>query len=136
MFRLILTERARPGCLIVDARGRRFVDEAQNYNDLGRTLQNFEPTSFSFPHVPAWLIFDADYRATYRLGPLSRRDPDPEWLATGETLAGLAERDRRPADDARGDRRPLQRGRRPRARTRTSAAAASPTTASSARSAR
>ena len=43
MFRLILTERARPGCLIVNGRGRRFVDEAQNYNDLGRTLQNFVP---------------------------------------------------------------------------------------------
>ena len=36
MFRLILTERARPGCLLVNGRGRRFVDEAQNYNDLGR----------------------------------------------------------------------------------------------------
>ena len=36
MFRLILTERARPGCLLVNGQGRRFVDEAQNYNDLGR----------------------------------------------------------------------------------------------------
>jgi hypothetical protein len=90
MFRLILTERARPGCLLVNGQGRRFVDEAQNYNDLGRALQNFEPTSFSFPNVPAWLIFDGTYRATYRLGPLSRRDPDPDWLARGETPAELA----------------------------------------------
>jgi len=90
MFRLILTERARPGCLLVNGRGVRFVDEAQNYNDLGRALQNFEPTSFSFPNVPAWLVFDGRYRATYRLGPLSRRDPDPDWLTRGETLAELA----------------------------------------------
>ena len=90
MFRLILTERARPGCLIVNGRGMRFVDEAQNYNDLGRALQNFEPTSYSFPNVPAWLVFDGRYRATYRLGPLSRRDPDPDWLARGETAAELA----------------------------------------------
>ena len=90
MHRLILTERARPGCLLVNGRGVRFVDEAQNYNDLGRTLQNFEPTSFSFPNVPAWLVFDGRYRSTYRLGPLSRRDPDPDWLARGETLAELA----------------------------------------------
>lgn len=90
MFRLILTERARPGCLLVNGRGVRFVDEAQNYNDLGRTMQNFEPTSFSYPNVPAWLVFDGRYRATYRLGPLSRRDPDPDWLARGETPAGLA----------------------------------------------
>jgi 3-oxosteroid 1-dehydrogenase len=90
MHRLILTERARPGCLLVNGRGVRFVDEAQNYNDLGRTLQNFEPTSFSFPHVPAWLVFDGRYRRTYRLGPLSRHDPDPDWLARGATLAELA----------------------------------------------
>jgi succinate dehydrogenase/fumarate reductase flavoprotein subunit len=90
LHRLILTERARPGCLLVNGRGVRFVDEAQNYNDLGRALQNFEPTSFSFPNVPAWLVFDGRYRATYRLGPLSRRDPDPEWLARGETLEELA----------------------------------------------
>ena len=98
MFRLILTERARPGCLLVNGTGRRFVDEAQNYNDLGRTLQNFEPTSFSFPNVPAWLVFDGRYRATYRLGPLSRRDPDPDWLAKGETPAELAEAISVPAD--------------------------------------
>ena len=98
MFRLILTERARPGCLLVNGRGVRFVDEAQNYNDLGRALQNFEPTSFSFPNVPAWLVLDGRYRATYRLGPLSRRDPDPEWLARGDTPAELAARIGVPAD--------------------------------------
>jgi hypothetical protein len=90
MNRLILTERARPHSLLVDATGRRFVNEAQNYNDLGRTLQNFHPGSYSFPHVPAWLIFDSNYRSSYRLGPLGKRDPDPEWLAKGDTLAELA----------------------------------------------
>jgi succinate dehydrogenase/fumarate reductase flavoprotein subunit len=90
LYRLILTERARPGCLLVNGRGVRFVDEAQNYNDLGRALQNFDPVSYSFPNAAAWLVFDGGYRRTYRLGPLSRRDPDPEWLARGETLAELA----------------------------------------------
>jgi succinate dehydrogenase/fumarate reductase flavoprotein subunit len=90
MARLILTERARPGSLIVDGSGRRFIDEAQNYSDFGRTMLNFEATSFSFPHIPAWLIFDGAYRSRYRLGPLGRRDPDPSWLARGETPAELA----------------------------------------------
>jgi 3-oxosteroid 1-dehydrogenase len=91
MSRLILTERARPGCLIVDGSGRRFADEAQNYSDFGRTMLNFEATSYSFPHVPAWLVFDEAYRRRYRLGPLGRRDPDPEWLAKGETLGAVAD---------------------------------------------
>jgi 3-oxosteroid 1-dehydrogenase len=90
MHRLILTERARKGSLLVDGSGKRFVNEAQNYNDLGRTLQNFNPSQYAFPHVPAWLIFDHTYRTSYRLGPLSRRDADPPWLAKGDTLAALA----------------------------------------------
>ena len=111
MNRLILTERARPHSLLVDATGRRFVNEAQNYNDLGRTLQNFHPGSYTFPHVPAWLIFDSAYRSSYRLGPLGRRDPDPEWLAKGDTLADLAGAGRAPGRRAEGDRDALQRGR-------------------------
>ena len=90
MSRLILTERARAGSLMVDRLGRRFVDEAQNYNDLGRALQDFDPARFTVRNVPAFLVFDAAYRARYRLGPLGRRDPDPDWLARGETLGGLA----------------------------------------------
>ena len=92
MYRLILTERARPGSLIVDTAGRRFVDEAQNYNDLGRTMLNFEATSYSLPHARAWLVFDGAYRKRYRVGPLGRRDPDPPWLERADELGTLAER--------------------------------------------
>lgn len=92
MHRLILTERARSGALIIDGRGRRFADEAQNYSDFGRTMLNFEPTSFSFPNATPWLIFDAAYRRRHRLGPLTPSDPDPAWLMTGATLAELAPR--------------------------------------------
>src|SRR5262249_25143704 len=57
MFRLMLGERARPGSLIVDRSGRRFVDESQNYNDVGRTRQDFDAARYSFPHLPAGLGF-------------------------------------------------------------------------------
>ncbi len=90
MSRLILTERARAGSLMVNSLGHRFVDEAQNYNDLGRSLQDFDPARFAFRNVPAHLVFDAAYRGRYRLGPMSRRDPDPSWLARGDTLRELA----------------------------------------------
>jgi succinate dehydrogenase/fumarate reductase flavoprotein subunit len=92
MHRLILTERAKPGSLLVDSRGRRFADEAQNYNDLGRSLHDFEAASYSFPRVPSWLVFDGAYRRKYHFGPLRRRMPDPDWLphaADVRTLAGL-----------------------------------------------
>ena len=118
MFRLILAERARPGTLIVDGSGRRFVNEAQNYNDLGRSLQNFNPAQFRFPHVPAWMIFDNAVRTGYRLGPLGRRDPDPDWLARGETVAELAREidagPRGPGGDGRALQRRRERRRGPR----------------------
>jgi 3-oxosteroid 1-dehydrogenase len=90
MYRLILAERARPGSLIVDGSGHRFIDEAQNYNDLGRSLQNFDAASFRFQHVPAWLVFDAEYRGRFDLGPLRPSDPDPAWLLRGDSLNELA----------------------------------------------
>ena len=37
----------------------------------------------------------ARYRSAYRLGPLGRRDPDPDWLARGETARGAGGGDRR-----------------------------------------
>jgi succinate dehydrogenase/fumarate reductase flavoprotein subunit len=91
LYRLLLSERTRPRCLMVDRSGRRFVNEAQNYNDLGRALQNFEPASFSYPHVPAWLVFDGGYRRQFPLGPLAPDAPDPDWLERAPSVAALAE---------------------------------------------
>ncbi|MHB1808014.1 MAG: FAD-dependent oxidoreductase [Solirubrobacteraceae bacterium] len=91
LSRLLLTERARPGCIVVDRSGRRFGNEAQNYNDYGRSLQDFDASAYAFAHVPAWMVFDGSYRRSYRLGPLARKDPDPPWLARGQTPEQLAQ---------------------------------------------
>ena len=114
MFRLLLPERTRPRSLMVDGSGRRFVDEAQNYNDLGRALLNFEPQSFSYPHVPAWLVFDSGYRRAYPLGPLAPDAPDPDWLARAGSVAALAEAIGVPPAELEATVEPVQRGRRAR----------------------
>jgi 3-oxosteroid 1-dehydrogenase len=101
-FRLVLTERARPGSLIVDGRGHRFADEGQNYNDMGRSLHEFDPTSYSFPRVPAWMIFDGAYRERYSLGPIRRDGADPPWLRRAEDVRGLAGEIGVPADALEG----------------------------------
>ena len=88
--RLVLTERARPRSLMVDSRGRRFANEARNYNDVGRAMHAFDPTGFQYPAATAWLVFDASYRRSYHLGPLRRGGPDPEWLYRADSWAGLA----------------------------------------------
>ena len=89
--RLVLTERSRPRSLMVDSRGRRFTNEARNYNDVGRAMHAFDPTGFQFPAAAAWLVFDSGYRRQYHLGPLRREDPDPGWLHQADSLAELAD---------------------------------------------
>ena len=92
LYRLVLGERSRPGSLIVDRSGRRFVDESQNYNDVGRALQDFDAAAFAYRHVPAWLVFDADYRRTHRVFTVTPDDPDPDWLVRADTAEDLAAR--------------------------------------------
>ena len=76
--RMILWERSWPGSLIVDQRGHRFVNEAANYNDVGRALHEFDPAGFRFPRVPAWMVFDGTYRRSYdKIGRSAAARPTP-----------------------------------------------------------
>lgn len=90
LYRMLFAERARPGAIMVDSRGQRFSDEAQNYNDLGRSLHTFDPGQFGFSRDPSWLIFDVNYRDHYPVGPARPGTPNPDWLLSADTLAGLA----------------------------------------------
>jgi 3-oxosteroid 1-dehydrogenase len=55
-----VSERSTPGSIIVDQRGSRFTNEAQNYNLVGRAIR---------AHVDqAWLILDSRHRRKYRFG--------------------------------------------------------------------
>jgi 3-oxosteroid 1-dehydrogenase len=89
-FRPLHQERARPGALMVDRTGRRFVNEAQNYGDVGRAMQRFVPESDWFPALPCWLVFDAAYRRRTPIGPLATSDPDPSWLVRAPSISALA----------------------------------------------
>ena len=84
LFRLLLTERARPGSLMVDGGGKRFVNESLNYNDAGRALVQLP--GLRPDGVVAWLIFDSSYRRRYHLGTIRNDAPDPEWLTSGSSL--------------------------------------------------
>jgi succinate dehydrogenase/fumarate reductase flavoprotein subunit len=89
-YRPLHSERAQPGSIMVDRSGRRFVDEAQNYGDVGRAMHRFDAASHSWPAAPCWLVFDATYRGRYPVGPLQPGDPDPAWLVCRPTVADLA----------------------------------------------
>jgi len=81
-YRPLHSERASPGAIMVDGNGRRFVNEAQNYGDVGRAMIR--------SRRPCWLIFDARCRRHYPVGPLDPDDPDPLWLHRADGLVALA----------------------------------------------
>lgn len=87
---LILLERTRPGSLMVNGSGRRFCNEAGNYNAMGGVFHQFDPVSFDYPNLPAWLIFDHGHKQKYDVASAPAGDQVPDWMATGETPEELA----------------------------------------------
>ncbi len=75
-----------PGRSWWTAAGRRFVDEAQNYGDVGRAMR----AAAGGLATPCWLVFDAAYRRRYPVGPLEPATPDPAWLTPPATSTRLA----------------------------------------------
>jgi succinate dehydrogenase/fumarate reductase flavoprotein subunit len=90
-YRMLFLDLAKAGGILVDARGRRFCNEAANYNDVGRGMQGFDPSTYRFAAAPSWLVFDAGRRAA-PLGPLEPESADPAWLSSAPTVAALAAR--------------------------------------------
>ncbi|MEU8418121.1 3-oxosteroid 1-dehydrogenase [Amycolatopsis japonica] len=76
-----LAERTLPGGLMVDAAGKRFVNEAAPYSDVVHTMYDRNPTS---PTIPAWLVVDQHYRNRYLFRDVAPLLPLPaEWYSAG-----------------------------------------------------
>ena len=97
-FRALFVERSLPGCMVVNAQGQRFLNESGPYPEFQQAMYaNHAQTGGA---VPAWIVFDAEFRAKYPIGPImpSAAVPDSKlrksWLNTvywkGETLEDLA----------------------------------------------
>jgi 3-oxosteroid 1-dehydrogenase len=90
----LLAERTLPGCILVNAAGRRFVNEAAPYVDAVHAMYDLHTPAV--PHIPAWLIFDQRYRNRYVFAGRPPRQPFPSrWYSSGtfakaDTIAGLA----------------------------------------------
>jgi succinate dehydrogenase/fumarate reductase flavoprotein subunit len=82
--------RTLPGSLIVNRSGRRFVNEAMNYNDFVKAMAHFDPVSYEYENVPCWLVFDQHYRSSYSVGTLTPDGPKPDWVIQANTLPELA----------------------------------------------
>ena len=86
---LSTSERTLPGSIMVNPRGERFADEAQNYVDLTRAMLAHNPSTYSFDNVPAYLIFDSAYLSKYPVAK-DRGEAARRWLVRGESIMELA----------------------------------------------
>ncbi|GGQ72346.1 3-oxosteroid 1-dehydrogenase [Couchioplanes azureus] len=88
-----LAERTLPGSLMVNSAGVRFVNEAAPYSDVVHVMYDKNGIT---PDIPAWLIFDQNYRNRYLFSDIPPAFPFPDsWYEAGavhrsSTLGGLA----------------------------------------------
>ncbi|WP_448090663.1 FAD-dependent oxidoreductase [Pseudomonas azerbaijanoccidentalis] len=90
--RNIVRELALPGSLLVNRQGRRFVNEASSYNDLGKAFLHFDTKSCTYPNAESWLIFDSSFKRNYNVLTSKKGDVAPDWFVQSRTLEGLAQR--------------------------------------------
>ncbi len=89
----VVFERSMPGSIIVNRAGRRFVNEAANYNAAMGGFHALDPNTFSFGNLPAYLVFDADFRRRVPVADLPPGDTNvPEWMWSAPTVRELAGR--------------------------------------------
>lgn len=83
-------ERARPGAILVNRAGKRFVNEAANYNAMGKALHAFDAGQHTYANLPYWLIIDQRYKDKYPAFTSPPGSPIPPYMMQGDTLEELA----------------------------------------------
>ena len=98
MVAMVSSERARPHCIMVNRSGRRFANEAANYNAFGAAFHEIDVASFDYVNLPCWMVFDHHYLTCYGLAGYKGAPPVPPWITTAATLEDLARSLGIPAD--------------------------------------
>ena len=112
-----LSERNSPGSIIVNMSGKRFMNESMPYVEACHWMYGGEYGQGPGPgeNVPAWLIFDQQYRDRYIFAGLQPGQRIPKkWLESGvivkaDTLEELAELTACPRRSSRATVEPVQR---------------------------
>lgn len=93
----MLNTPGRPGSIIVNKYGNRFVDESANYDGFGMAFEEFNPALNEWTNIPGYIIFDDTYN-----GPLGHAMPNlakiaeeglelPTYVEKFDTMEALAE---------------------------------------------
>ena len=94
-------ERALPGSIMVNRYGRRFANEAANYNALGGAFHRLDESKLDYVNVPAYMIFDQSMVDRFGAFGVGSGGELPDWVTRAQTLDELAETFGLPAADLR-----------------------------------
>ncbi|BDB45052.1 MULTISPECIES: FAD-dependent oxidoreductase [Mycobacterium] len=87
--RSVRLERTRPRSIIVNRAGRRFVNEAGEYNSMAGAFHYLEPGK-GYVNDPAWMVFDSVHLRRYGFLGIAPGDPVPDWFCGSADLAELS----------------------------------------------
>jgi len=83
-------ERALPGTIMVNRAGRRFADEAANYNAFGGAYHQLDASRFEYVNVPSYLVFGHGVVDRFGVFGGAPGDEAPDWVTRAGSLAELA----------------------------------------------
>ncbi|PEG59116.1 FAD-dependent oxidoreductase [Mycolicibacterium boenickei] len=86
--RSVRLERTRPRSVIVNRAGKRFLNEAGEYNSMAGAFQYLDP-KIGYANDPAWIVFDSVHLQRYGFLGVEPGDAVPDWFCESATLAEL-----------------------------------------------
>ncbi|MDT5131174.1 MAG: 3-oxosteroid 1-dehydrogenase [Mycobacterium sp.] len=89
--RSVRLERTRPRSIIVNRVGRRFVNEAGEYNSMAGAFHYLDPRG-GYVNDPAWIVFDALHLKRYGFLGVAPGEPVPAWFSPSADLRELGEK--------------------------------------------
>ncbi|OBG96131.1 FAD-binding protein [Mycobacterium sp. E3251] len=87
--RSVRLERTRPRSIIVNSAGRRFVNEACDYNSMAGAFHYLDPRG-GYVNDRAWMVFDSIHLQRYGFLGIEPGQPVPDWFCESANLAELA----------------------------------------------
>jgi succinate dehydrogenase/fumarate reductase flavoprotein subunit len=87
--RSVRLERTRPRSIIVNRAGRRFLNEAGEYNSMAGPFHHLDPR-FGYLNDPAWIVFDALHLKKYGFLGVEPDGEVPDWYCKSADLAELS----------------------------------------------
>jgi 3-oxosteroid 1-dehydrogenase len=89
--RSVRLERTRPRSIIVNRAGRRFVNEACDYNSMAGAFHYLDPRG-GYINDPGWIVFDDLHLKKYGFLGVESGGPIPDWFCTSADLTELGEK--------------------------------------------